>query len=246
MVGKDAKMGIRKAVILAGGQGTRLRPITYKIPKALVRVHGRTTIEHLLDLLKSYGIQDIILAVGYLKEMIKENFKDGSAYGVNIKYIVEEFPLGTAGPLYLAKKDLNQTFIVTNGDELKNIEIDKMYSLHKRKKALITIALTAVEDVSNYGVARIDSKDKDRIIEFIEKPKKEDAPSNLISAGFYIIEPKVLEFINEGFSMLEKDVFPKIANLKKLYGYRFKGQFYDIGTIEKYKKAIKEWKDIKT
>src|SRR3989344_6010485 len=231
----------QKAVILVGGKGTRLRPLTYEKPKCLFDVNGKTVTEHLLDLLKKYGVRDIILSVGHLKGKIKSHFEDGSRFGVNITYIEEDEPLGTAGPLRLAKEHLKESFIVSNGDELKNINIPRMFRLHKRKDALATLALTTVDDPTQYGVARLDGS---RIVEFVEKPKKDEAPSNLINAGFYILEPKVLDMIPEGFSMLEKDVFPKLAKMNRLRGFPFAGQWFDIGTVERYKMAEKQWKGI--
>jgi len=230
-----------KAVLLVGGKGTRLKPLTDKTPKALLEVQKKAVTEHIFDLLKKHGIRDIILCVGHLKDKIKEHFGDGSQFGINIIYIEENEPLGTAGPLKLAKKFLNDSFIVSNGDELKNINIPRMFRLHKRKDALATLALTTVEDPSHYGVARLDGS---RIVEFIEKPKKEEAPSNLINAGFYILEPEVIDMIPDGFSMLEKDVFPKLAKLGRLRGFPFAGQWFDIGTIERYKLAEKQWKGV--
>lgn len=238
-------MKLTKAVILAGGLGTRLRPITYEIPKALIPVHGKPITEHLFDLLKKYGITDIIMCVGHMKDKIEAYFLDGSQFGLKLRYAEEDKPLGTAGPLRLAKKHLKETFVCMNGDELKNIDIDSMYELHKKNKALATIALTEVQDPSHYGAARMEH---DRILEFVEKPKKEDAPSNFINSGFYILEPEVLAMIPEtkdGFVMLEKEVFPKIASMGRLFGFKFKGQWFDTGNMERYEKAIKEWEDIK-
>ncbi len=229
------------AVILAGGKGTRLRPITYEIPKALIPVKGKTLTEHLFDLFKKYGIKNIILSVGYKKEKIKNFFDTGSFFGVNISYVEEDLPLGTAGPLKLAKSRLSKTFIVSNGDELKNIDLEKMYRLHLNKKALATIALTTVEDPSQYGVAKLDGS---KILEFVEKPKKGKAPSKLINAGLYMIEPEVIDMIPDGFAMLEKDVFPKLAKMGKLFGYPFSGQWFDTGNMERWERALKEWKGI--
>jgi len=228
-----------KAVLLVGGRGTRLRPLTDKIPKALLEVQGKVVTEHLFDLLKKYGIRDAVLCVGYLKNKIKEYFGDGSKMGMNVTYIEENEPLGTAGPLKLAEKNLKDSFIVSNGDELKDINIPRMFRLHKRKNALATIALTTVDEPSHYGVARLDGS---RIIEFVEKPS--NPPSNLINAGFYILEPEVIGMIPNGFSMLEKDVFPKLAQLGRLRGFPFAGQWFDIGNIERYKIAEKNWKGI--
>ncbi|MEK6983527.1 MAG: sugar phosphate nucleotidyltransferase [Nanoarchaeota archaeon] len=228
-----------KAVLLVGGRGTRLRPLTDNTPKALLAVQGKTIIEHLFDLLKKYGIREAILCTGYLKDKIREYFGDGAKIGVSIVYAEEDEPLGTAGPLKLAKKYLKESFIVSNGDELKDINIPRMFRLHKRKNALATIALTTVDDPSHYGVARLDGS---RILEFVEKPA--NAQSNLINAGFYIIEPEVIDMIPDGFAMLEKDVFPQLAKLGRLRGFPFAGQWFDIGNIDRYKIAEKKWKGI--
>jgi|OM-RGC.v1.007856230 NDP-sugar pyrophosphorylase family protein len=231
-----------KAVLLAGGKGTRLRPLTDTIPKALIDIHGKTITEHLFDLLKKYGIRDVTLSVGYIKDKIKDYFQDGSKFGVNISYIEETKALGTAGPLRLAKSSLKDSFICSNGDELKKINIPRMFRLHKRKNALVTIALTTVDDPTQYGVARLSGS---RILEFVEKPKKENAPSNLINSGFYIIEPEVLDMIPDNkFCMLEKDVFPKLAEQGRLRGFPFAGQWYDTGSMERLERARKLWKDI--
>lgn len=233
---------ITRAIILCGGKGTRFRPITYEIPKALIPVHGRPIVSHIFDLLKKYQITNIHLSVGYLKDRVKEAFGNGSSFGLNIKYIEESKPLGTAGFLRLLEKDLEGTFIVSNGDELKDININEMYRVHKDNNALITIALTTVSDPSAYGVARLNGN---KILEFVEKPKKEESPSNLINAGFYIVEPEIIKMIPKGFSMFEKDIFPKIVKMGRLYGYTFGGQWFDIGTPERYEVALKKWKGIK-
>tara|TARA_Y100000310_G_C20603926_1_gene774491 strand:- start:500 stop:1336 length:837 start_codon:yes stop_codon:yes gene_type:complete len=230
-----------KAVILAGGRGTRLHPLTLKIPKGLVEIQGKTVTEHLFDLLKKYGVRDAVLSIGYLRQQFKDYFEDGSKFGMQLDYIEEKEALGTAGPLLLYKDKLTDTFICSNGDELKNINIARMYRLHKRKHALATLALTSVEDPSQYGVARMDGT---RILEFVEKPKKSEAPSNLINSGFYIIEPEVIDMIPKGFSMLEKDVFPKLAASGDLRGFVFSGQWMDAGTHERLAYARKEWKGI--
>jgi len=233
-----------KALILAGGKGTRLRPLTYKIPKGLIEVQGKTLTEWLFELFKKYGIRDVILSVGYLADRIRDYFTDGSKFGMNIEYVKEDpdKPLGTAGPLRLAKDMLTDSFIVSNGDELKCINIPRMFRLHKRKNALATIALTTVNDPSQYGVARLDGS---RIIEFVEKPKKSEAPSNLINSGFYIIETEIIEMIPRGkFCSLEREIFPKLAKEGRLRGFPFSGQWFDTGNIERLERARKFWKGI--
>ncbi|MBU0628672.1 MAG: NTP transferase domain-containing protein [Nanoarchaeota archaeon] len=233
-----------KALILAGGKGTRLRPLTLKIPKGLVEVQGKTLTEWLFELLKKYGIRDVILSTGYLSEKMRDYFTDGSKFGMNVDYVEEdpEKPMGTAGPLRLAQHMLKESFIVSNGDELKCINIPRMFRLHKRKNALVTIALTTVDDPTQYGVARLDGS---RILEFVEKPKRKEAPSNLINSGFYIIEPEVIEMIPKGkFCMFEKDIFPQLAKEGRIRGFPFSGQWFDTGNFERLERARKLWKGI--
>jgi len=233
---------LRTALILCGGKGTRLRPITYEIPKPLVPVHGKPIIEHIFDLLKKYGITDIILSVGHMKEKILKEVDNWSRLGLNIDHVAENRPMGTGGAIKLAKKKLPKTFIVSNGDELKNLNIMDRYETHKKSNALATIALTTVDEPSAYGVARLDGN---RIMEFVEKPKKDKAPSNLINAGFYILEKEIIDMIPKGFCSLEKEIFPKLAAQGRLFGFPFSGQWFDTGNLERYERALKNWKDIK-
>jgi len=233
---------LKKALILCGGEGTRLRPITYEIPKPLVPVHGKPIIEHIFDLLKKYGVTDVILSVGYMKDKILKEVDDWSRLGFNITHVPENKPMGTGGAIRLAKDKLPKTFIVSNGDELKKLDIMEMYDTHKKNNALATIALTTVDDPSAYGVAKLDGN---RIIEFVEKPKKKDAPSNLINAGFYILDHEVVDMIPKGFCSLEKQIFPKLAEQGRLFGFPFSGQWFDTGNLERYERALKNWKDIR-
>ena len=246
MIDKQLKAGgIKSAVILCGGKGTRLQPITYEIPKTLIPVQGRPLIDHLFDLLKRHGIRNTVLSVGHQKEKIKKHIDDGFRFGMNVSYCEEDEPLGTAGALGLLKGSNmipTEPFIVSNGDELKNIDIDEMFEAHKNSNALVTIALTAVDNPSVYGVARLSGN---QILEFVEKPSPEKTPSNFINAGFYIIEPDVIDMIPDGFSMLEKDVFPKLAEMGRLHGFTFSGQWFDTGNMERYERALKEWKPLK-
>jgi NDP-sugar pyrophosphorylase family protein len=236
--------GPDRAIVLCGGEGTRLRPITYSMPKSLVPVNGKPVVEHIFDLLKRYGVRHVIVSVGYLKEKIIAEQKNWSKYGMHFSFVEEEKPLGTAGPLRLAEAMLTKTFIASNGDELKDIDIGKMYEAHKRNRALVTIALAKVDDPGDYGVARLK---EERIVEFVEKPKKGEAPSNMINAGLSIVEPEVINMIPENkFCMLERDIFPQLARQGKLFGFAFSGKFFDIGTPERYELAKKKWKTIKT
>jgi mannose-1-phosphate guanylyltransferase len=229
----------RKAFVLAGGKGTRLKEIANGLPKPLVPLKGKPILEYTIDLFKKYGIKDIIIAVGYKAEMIKAHFGDGKKFGVSISYVEEHDPLGTAGPLKLAKEHLTSTFVMCNADELKDIDLNDMLVFHSTNRGAATIALTTVEDPSAYGVAVLNGN---KIMTFVEKPDKKNAPSNLINAGLYILEPEIIDYIPEGFSKIEEDVFPKLASEEKLFGYPFSGQWFDTGTPQRLKLAEKEWR----
>jgi len=230
-----------RAVILAGGKGTRMRPFTYEMPKPLIPVHGKPLVQHIIEVLRKYHIKNISMSIGYLGDKVKEQFGNGSNLGVNIDYIEEEKELGTAGSLNLMKERPDRTFFMFNGDVLANINLHKMIHFHRKNKCLATIALTPVDDPSRYGVAKLE---EDKILEFIEKPEPGKEPSNLINAGVYLLEPGVIDYVPEGRAMMETDVFPRLAKGGELYGYKFKGQWFDTGTLEAYEKAIKGWKDI--
>jgi NDP-sugar pyrophosphorylase family protein len=232
----------KTAILLLGGKGTRFRPITFEMPKALLPIQGKTVPEHLIELFKKYQIKNLIFSVGHMADKIMAHYGDGTKYGLNIKYVVEKKPLGSAGAIKLASKYLKEAFVVTNGDELKDIDLEEMFTFHKNNKAKITVALTTVSDPSAYGVAKLQGN---KILEFVEKPKKSEAPSNLINSGLSIWEPEVLKAIPKEFSMYEKDIFPKFAKSKKLYGYIFSGQWFDTGTPERYELAFKKWKGLK-
>ncbi len=233
------------AFILCGGLGTRLRPATNHTPKVLLKIQGKTLLEHNIDLMKRFGVENILLAVGFLKEKVKEYFGDGSGFGVKITYIEESEPLGTAGPLRLTEslgKLPKETFVMCNGDELKDIHLDRMYEFHKKNRALATIALTKVDDVSHFGVVELEGQ---KIIRFVEKPKPEEAPSNLINSGLYILEPEIINLVPRGQASMEREVFPKIAAQKRLFGFPFSGQWFPTDTPERMQKAEGEWKEPK-
>jgi mannose-1-phosphate guanylyltransferase len=227
------------AVILAGGKGEHLLPLTDNVPAALLDVKGKPIVQHNIELCKKYGIKNIILSVGHLGDQIVRHYGDGSKHGVSITYLEEHEPLGTAGPLKQLMGKVNDTFIVLNGDELKDINLSKMYQTHLEHNAKVTIALTTVDDPSSYGVAMLDGT---KILRFVEKPTKEDAPSKLINAGLYIMEPEVLKLIPEGFAMLEFDVFPKLAKEGGLHGYPFSGQWFHFYNKEQIEQASMEWR----
>lgn len=235
---------IKKAIVLVGGEGTRLRPFTYELPKALLPIHGKPMVLHVLEQLKLHGVTDIILAIGYKGDKIQEYFSNGHQFGLNIRYVIENKPLGTAGPLRLAKKYLTEPFFIVWGDILSHLDLTDFMYFHKEHGGLATVALTTVSDPSRYGVAMLNGN---KIVGFVEKPEKNKAPSNLINSGMAIMEPEVIdEYVpKRGKAMVEYDVYPKLALEGKLFGYPFQGQWFDTGTHEAYEKAIKSWKSIK-
>lgn len=226
------------AIILAGGLGTRLRPLTNEIPKPLLPVKGKSIIEHAILNLKRYGIRDIILSIGYKSEQIKKYFGDGSSFDARISYSIEDEPLGTGGAVKKAAKEIQEPFILLWGDNLMDLDVNELLKAHERNSAKITMALTKREDVENFGVAKLDG---DKIEYFIEKPKREDAPSNLINAGGFVINSEALEILPEGISSIEKDCFEKLCLIGVVYAYRHYGQWFPTDTLEKYKKADEEF-----
>lgn len=229
-----------KALILAGGKNVNMKLESGSIPKHLVIINKKPLIEHTIELFKKFGVKDIIIAINKGDNVTKKNF-EGRDLGVNITFVEEDFPLGTAGPIRQASKLLNSTFFVSNGNDLRNLDLQDMYFFHKENRGMVTMALTTIDDPSRYGVANLNGN---HIMDFVEKPKKQNAPSNLISAGLYIMEPDVINYMPDGFGRLEEDVFPKLASEKSLIGYSFSGQWVSVNSPEEYQAALKKWKGI--
>lgn len=230
---------IRKALIMAGGFGTRMQALTKNTAKPMLPLQGKPVLQHAIEFCKRNDIHEISISIHYFGDQIKKFCGDGKKFGVRIIYVEEKEPLGTAGALRLHKDWLDQPFLMLNADDLCAVDLKKMYAQHTKTSAYGTLALTQVQDPSQYGVVALDGK---RIVKFVEKPKKEDAPSKYISAGLYILEPDAVKLVPEGFCMVEKYLFPKLAEQGRLFGFSFKGQWFDVGTPETLKKAEKEWK----
>jgi len=230
-----------KAIILAGGLGTRLRPLTNKTPKPLLPIKGRPIIEHAINNFKKHGIKDIILSIGYKADKIKKYFGNGNKLGVNISYCIEDEPLGTGGAIKKAAQGIKETFIAINGDNLSDADWTELINSHKRNNAKITLGLFPVEDVTQYGIARLEGE---KLLEFIEKPAAEQAPSNLNNAGLYVMEPGALNILPEGKSSIERDCFEKLSPKGVVYSYKHKGQWFPTDTLEKYKKADSEFNPV--
>lgn len=229
-----------KAVILAGGKGTRLYPVTYEIPKPLLPVKRKPIINYLVDLFLGQGIKEVVV-------LISQDFKEEFSWwkkryygGQNhkIQFIEEKRPLGTFGGLFYLKKWIGESpFFLTNGDELKKIDLKKMSEFHKQKQVIATLALVRVPNPQDYGVVVCE---KGMASEFLEKPQ--NPPSKYINSGLYLFSPEVLkEHTEPKFIMVETDIFPKLAKEKKLAGFKFNGKWMDTGTFERYSAAIKKW-----
>jgi len=228
-----------KAIILAGGLGTRLRPLTDVTPKPLLPIKGKPTMQWAIENLKKHGITDIILAISYHADKIKEYFGDGSKLEVNLSYSVEDEPLGTGGAVKQASEQAGDDFILIWGDNLMDIKVDELIDQHSKYASLVTMSLTPREDVENFGVASLEG---DKIAGFVEKPRREEAPSNLINAGAFVVNKQALHILPDGFCMIEKQCFEPLAKEGKVFGYKHQGQWFPTDTLEKYRLADKSYK----
>ncbi len=230
-----------KAVIMAGGEGTRLRPITINRPKPMVAVVDRQAIHHIIELLKLHGITDIIITVQYLASTIQDYYSDGSNYGVNITYSVETSPLGTAGSVRHAMHLLDEPFLVISGDALTDIDLTRVIEYHRRTAAHATLTLTRVPNPLDYGV--VITNDDGCVQHFLEKPSWGEVFSDTVNTGIYVIDPSVFEYI-EPDTMVDwsRDVFPRmLRDGQRIMGYIAEGYWTDIGNIEEYMRACGDY-----
>ncbi|WP_297089926.1 NDP-sugar synthase [Thermococcus sp.] len=230
-----------KAVILAGGKGTRLLPLTVYRPKPMIPFFNRPLMEYAVQSLVKAGVDEIYVLVGYLKERIMDYFGDGSRWGVRIHYSNKDnVKLGTAGATKKVVKELDETFFVVSSDVLTNLDLRALYEYHRKKKALATIALSRVDDPSQYGIAVIN--EDGRILRFKEKPKPEEAFSNLVNAGIYVFEPEAFDLVPKGKNFdFSKDLFPRmLENDLALYGFPFSEYWNDVGRPSSYLQATED------
>lgn len=216
-----------KAVILAGGFGTRLRPLTYSVPKPLVPLVGKPLILRMIEALPQ-SVDTVVLAVSYMKEALEEYFQRQPC-GRKVIVVHEPSPLGTGGAIKNVAQYLDETFIAMNGDCISSLDIRSLVKAHREKGGIGTIALWQVEDPSAFGVVELDKTG--RIVNFQEKPKREEALSDLINAGYYVFEPEIIDYIGKGQVSIEREVFPNILDYG-LFGHRFAGHWMDCGTRE--------------
>jgi mannose-1-phosphate guanylyltransferase len=226
-----------QAVVLVGGEGTRLRPLTLLTPKPMIPVMNVAFLERTLIRLKEAGIDDVILPAGYLPDAITSAFGDGSRLGLNIRYVIEETPLGTAGALKNIEQYITGPFFVLNGDVLTSLNLRAMLANHEAKGGIASLHLIRVEDPSAFGCVVHDASG--RITAFVEKPKREDAPTNEVNAGTYLLDRSVLDAIPAGRPVsIERETFPDlIASGKALYAYTTNDYWIDLGKPEAYLSA---------
>jgi len=224
-----------KAILLAGGKGTRLRPLTIHTPKPIVPIFNRAFLHYQIDLLKRVPeIDEIILSLNYQPRRIEEIFGDGSALDIRIRYVVEPAPLGTAGAVKYAGDDLTGSVVVLNGDVLTQVDLAAVIRLHRERRARATIVLTPVENPTAYGLVETDADGNVR--RFLEKPRPDEITTNLINAGIYVLEPDTFDRIPSAVPWsIERSYFPSLVERGETFvAYVSDGYWVDIGTPEKY------------
>jgi len=226
-----------EVVILAGGIGSRMRPLTYVIPKAMLPIGGRPLLEHMIRYLKGYGLRDFVVCVAYLKNNVIEYFKNGEGLGVNIQYAESEMPLGTGGQLKTAEKFVTGRFLAMNGDIVTSLNIHNLLEFHKKHGGIGTIALKKFEVSVPYGHIEL-GEDNSTIRRFAEKP----VFSFMANAGVYAFEPRIFGYIPQNRVVsIERETFPTlIENGEKLNGYYEEAYWADVGTLTDFERVDKE------
>ena len=232
---RPGRAELMQALILAGGEGTRLRPLTSTVPKPVVPLVDRPFITFMIDWLRGHGVDDVVMSCGHLASGVSDVLGDGSSVGVRLRYLEEPRPLGTGGALKFAEDLLDERFLMLNGDVLTDIDVTAQLAAHAASGARATLALYPVEDPSAYGLVRL--ADDGSVTEFVEKPAPDQIDTNNISAGVYVLERSVLELLEAGApASIERDVFPRLVG-NGLYGHVSQGYWKDIGTPERYLEA---------
>jgi mannose-1-phosphate guanylyltransferase len=226
-----------KAVVLVGGAGTRLRPITYRTPKPLLPIANVPFVERQLAWLARYGVDEVVLSLGYLPDRFVEHFADETFGDMKLRFVVEHEPLGTAGGIRFAAEGIEERIVVCNGDVLTDLDLSAFVAFHESRGGSATISLTRVEDPSAFGV--VPTRSDGEVIAFVEKPPREQAPTNWINAGTYVLEPSVLASIPPRLNVsIERETFPRMLERPgRLYAMRSEGYWLDIGTPGKYFEA---------
>ena len=226
-----------KAVVMAGGEGTRLRPLTSNQPKPMVPIVGKPCMAHILELLEQHGVDQVIVTLAFMPQAIRSYFGDGESFGLAIEYSVEESPLGTAGSVRLASDKLDDTFLVISGDALCDVDLSAIVRAHRKKEAAVTIGLKSVENPLEFGIVVTD--EDGRIERFLEKPSWGQVFSDTINTGIYVLEPEVLRHIPDDRPFdFSKELFPLLLEMgRPLYGHVFDGYWQDIGDLDQFRQA---------
>jgi mannose-1-phosphate guanylyltransferase/phosphomannomutase len=226
-----------KAVVMAGGEGTRLRPLTSNQPKPMVPIVGKPCMEHILELLREHGLTEVIVTVAFLPQAIRSYFGEGDTLGMSVSYSVEESPLGTAGSVRLAARQLDETLLVISGDALCDVDLGELVAFHKEHDAAVTIGLKAVDNPLEFGIVVTD--EEGRIERFLEKPSWGQVFSDTINTGIYVLEPEVLKHVPTDRPYdFSKELFPHLLEMgRPLYGYVMDGYWQDVGDLDQYRQA---------
>ena len=227
-----------KAVVLVGGFGTRLRPLTVTTPKQMLSVVDRPMVEYVISTLKRGGVSEVTLALGYKEDLFRAAYPDAVCCGVSLRYAVEPEPLDTAGAVRFAAdaSGIDETFIVVNGDVLTDFDVRSLWDRHHEVGAQATIALTEVDDPSRFGVVPTDAQGK--VLGFVEKPSRDEAPTNWINAGAYVLEPEILGRIaSDRRVSIEREIFPALVAQGGLWAVQSEAYWIDIGTPSTYVQA---------
>ncbi|MBA2356866.1 MAG: NTP transferase domain-containing protein [Actinobacteria bacterium] len=226
-----------KAVVMAGGEGTRLRPLTSNQPKPMVPIVGKPCMEHILELLKSHGFEDVVVTLAFLPQAIRGYFGDGESLGLRIEYSVEEAPLGTAGSVRLASSRLDEPFLVISGDALCDVDLTRLVAFHRERGAAVTIGLKSVDNPLEFGIVVTD--DDGKVERFLEKPSWGQVFSDTINTGIYVLEPEVLKHVPTDRPYdFSKELFPLLLEMgRPIYGLALDGYWQDIGNLDQYRQA---------
>ncbi|HZR12881.1 MAG TPA: NDP-sugar synthase [Acidimicrobiia bacterium] len=226
-----------KAIVLVGGEGTRLRPLTYHTPKPLLPIVNVPFLERQLSWLAGHGVDEVVLSLGYLPEAFERHFASGRFGAMRVRWVVEREPLGTAGGIRFAADGIDERVVVCNGDVLTDLDLTALVRFHDERAAEATIALTRVDDPSAFGV--VPTRDDGEVVAFVEKPPPGKAPTNWINAGTYVLEPSVLARIPSRLTVsIERETFPRMLDMpRRLFAQHSDAYWIDIGTPRKYFEA---------
>ncbi len=224
-----------QAVILAGGKGTRLHPLTTNTPKPMVNLFDKPVLEHTIELLKQHGINDIVITLAYKADQIINHFGGGTKWGVNIQYALEDVPKGTAGGLRSLQPVLSDTFVVISGDAVTDFDLSSAIDFHRSKSAIATMLLYSVDDPSQFGI--VETETDGRIQRFLEKPKPTETFTNTVNTGIYVLEPSIIDWIPYDRAYdFSRDLFPRfLENREPFYAIRADGYWCDVGNLAQYR-----------